>query len=734
MPSAAAYGGLDAQQAPAPEDDVDLGAPPGRGSVRADGVAELTDPSHGPLVGRAIGRRVLPFAAVGALIMAFTNLGGLPLWILALSGALLVVLVGGAMWLPWARWPVGSQASVPLLGLGVLLLLHVAEHPRMGFISVISLPIVWLALYHHVAWVVAGLVELTAGIAIVEAAVLGSGSPDHWRSVVLSVAATALIGLTVHGLVATVRRGTAGAAEASRRAVAERNYATGILQGAAALVCVLDRRGRVEFVNRHCEAVLGYPAASVTGRSVWRAGLRPAHPGELRQLVARLVDGEPAVSYEDEWTTAAGQPRRLSWTVAALRDADGAIAQFVATGHDVTSQRQTERLFRHVRSAATHYALFAVDTDGIFTVFNAGAERLFGRSAEAVIGTSNIAILFPPPEPTDQAAALPSPGSSIMASIRADAPYTHEETLVRADGHTFPAALTLSVIMDERGQLMGYLGSVRDITVERQATAATIEALYRERQASARLRDLSERQTSFVTTVSHELRTPLTSIVGNIELLLSEDVGPLTSRQQRVLATAERNANRLTALVTNLLTVSKLESEVFGARRVVDLRAVVTQALEALADNRSTHRVSLDVDLPDEPAEVIGDEHALDLVVTNLLGNAHKFTPDGGRIEVRVTATATAVTLTIKDTGLGIPEADLPHVFDRFYRSSMSRQHEIQGTGLGLAIARSIIEQHNGLITLASAPGEGTTATVVLLCAPVPASEPQPATGGIATR
>jgi PAS domain S-box-containing protein len=702
---------------------VELGALLRRGSSGADGVTESIDPSHGPLVGRAIGRRVLPFAAVGVLIVAFISVDGLPRWLLTLSGLMLVALVGGALWLPWARWPTAAQALVPLVGLGVLLVTHLGEAPGVGLIPATSLPIVWLALYHTTPWLIAGLVELCAGLALIEFVVERSASLDHWRTVALSVAATGLMGLTVHGLVTNVRRGTAALAEANLRVVAERNYATATLQGAAALVCVLDHRGRVEFVNRHCEQVLGYPAAAVTGRPFWRVGLSPAHPDELGPLIARLRGGEPAVSYEDEWTTALRQPRSISWTIATIRDDHGSISRYVATGHDVTSQRQTDRLFRHVRSAATHYALFAVDTVGTFTVFNAGAERLFGRPAETVIGASDIAILYPPTDLADRAIASPASSASVIASVRADTPYTQEVNLVHADGHTFPAALTLSVILDEREQLIGYLGTARDITVERQATAATIEALHRERQASARLRELSEHQASFVTTASHELRTPLTSIAGNIELLLSEDVGPLTSRQQRVLATAARNADRLTALVTNLLTVSKLDAEVSGALGLVDLRAVVARALDALADSRPTHRITLDVDLPEEPAHVIGDQHGLELVVSNLLSNADKFTPDGGRIEVRVTTTAWAVTVTITDTGLGIPEADLPRVFDRFYRSTVSHKHEIQGTGLGLAIARAIIEQHNGIITMASPPGRGTTATVVLLRAPTVASE-----------
>jgi signal transduction histidine kinase len=119
----------------------------------------------------------------------------------------------------------------------------------------------------------------------------------------------------------------------------------------------------------------------------------------------------------------------------------------------------------------------------------------------------------------------------------------------------------------------------------------------------------------------------------------------------------------------------------------------------------------------------MGDQRALELVAINIIGNALKFTPDGGVVQVRLSQTNSAVTLVVHDTGLGIPETDLPHVFERFFRSSTSLKHEVQGTGLGLAIAKSIIEQHNGAISLTSRPGEGTTVTVLLLAGGAPGGQ-----------
>jgi PAS domain S-box-containing protein len=702
---------------------VDTGSPAGREGRRAE--PALTGLPHGPLAGPGAGPRLAPFAAVG-LLGALSAAAGRPGALVAVAAAL--VVVAGALWLPWRRWPVGAQAAVPLAGCAVFVALSYAQDGAAAdVLPMVFLPVVWLALYHSRALLWLGLFGLAVGLAVVDAAHGPARSLELLRPGLLAVVVAGLVGVTLNTLVGGARRAGAELSDAAERAAAERDLAARTLHAAGALMCVLDRRGRIVLFNRRVEEALGHRAGAVLGRPYWRVGLRPEHPAELDGLVRALTTAGEPLSYEDDWFTATGQRRRLVWTVSTLRDWRGAVTQYVATGQDVTAQRETERLFRYVRSAGTEYAVFAVDVQGTFTVFNAGAEKLFGHRAEDVVGQRDIALLYRPGQLADRIAALgvDHPVAAVMHPVRPGVPHTEEATLVRRDGTDVPVALTLNAIQDERDRLLGYLGTARDITVERQAAAATTEALRRERQATTRLRDLNEAQNTFVTTVSHELRTPLTSIMAYTEMLLDDDAGPVTAAQRNVLGAVDRNARRLHALVTDLLLVSELESGGIDAERLpVDLRHVVAGALDALDPARSAPAVTVTVDQPHRPVGVVGDQAALERAAVNVIGNALKFTPPGGEVTVTLAVVEAAATLVVRDTGVGIPAADLPHVVDRFFRSSTSKRSETPGTGLGLSIAHTIVQQHNGTLTIESAPGLGTTVTMVFLAAMDPAATP----------
>jgi signal transduction histidine kinase len=274
---------------------------------------------------------------------------------------------------------------------------------------------------------------------------------------------------------------------------------------------------------------------------------------------------------------------------------------------------------------------------------------------------------------------------------------------------------------------LGCLAGQHMTVQTRIAAAATVEALHRERQAADRLRELDRIKDDFVAMVSHDLRTPLTSIVGNTELLLDGAAGEVGPMQRRLLEAVDRNAHRLESLVDDLLLLSRIESgSLRPQRRTVSMNEVVAGALEALAAQRAAD-VQVAVDVPDEPVLVCGDPDQLERVTTNLVSNALKFTPPGGRVAIRVRNGSGRAWLTVSDTGIGIPTDELPYVFDRFYRSSRSGRRGIKGTGLGLAIAKSIVDQHRGTISASGNAAGGTTFVVSLprIAADADVSEPE---------
>jgi signal transduction histidine kinase len=226
-----------------------------------------------------------------------------------------------------------------------------------------------------------------------------------------------------------------------------------------------------------------------------------------------------------------------------------------------------------------------------------------------------------------------------------------------------------------------------------------------------RMRQLDRMKDSFLATVSHELRTPLSTIRGYLEMLLEGDFDGETSR--RFLSVMQRNSDRLLRLIDELLLVARLTDEAMELDvtelDLADLTHQVTTGCRPLAEHK---KVRLR-DHTDGPVPARGDPKRLTQALNHLVVNAIKFTGEGG--EIIVTARADGEPeMIITDNGVGIPEEDLPHVFDRFYRCASADLMAVQGPGLGLAIVKSIIEAHHGSVHLDSEPGIGTTVRLTL--------------------
>jgi signal transduction histidine kinase len=280
---------------------------------------------------------------------------------------------------------------------------------------------------------------------------------------------------------------------------------------------------------------------------------------------------------------------------------------------------------------------------------------------------------------------------------------------LRADGVARTHSMTLSRLTDEAGEVIGYLSTSEDVTDRVEAE----EAL---RSALQQMQEVDSVKDAFVSSVSHELRTPITSIHGYLELLLDDAFGELGPDQRGAVEKVSRNAERLLGLIDDLLTLSRLQEDGLNlAPRVVDLRRVVTDACAVVAPGVETGGLTLELDLPPDPVPFLGDRDMLERAVVNLVGNAVKFTPRGGRVDVAVGPLAPdGSVITVSDTGIGIPRSEQEHLFTRFFRSSLAQQQAIPGSGLGLSIARAVVTQHGGTLSVRSAEGAGTTFSIEL--------------------
>jgi len=230
--------------------------------------------------------------------------------------------------------------------------------------------------------------------------------------------------------------------------------------------------------------------------------------------------------------------------------------------------------------------------------------------------------------------------------------------------------------------------------------------------ALERLEDLDRMRNDFVSLLNHELRTPLASVTGYLELLADEELNP---QQTGFVEIAQRNTARLTEMVDQLLTLARLDSgKTELSAKPVNVAGVAADAIEAIRPAAEHGGVS--VSLETEGAVwSLGDARWLSQIADNLVANAVKYTPAGGSVHVRVArGNPEHVLLRVSDTGIGIPEEELPRLFERFYRASTAVNSSIPGTGLGLAITKALIEGLGGDVVVRSEVGSGTTFDVTL--------------------
>lgn len=223
------------------------------------------------------------------------------------------------------------------------------------------------------------------------------------------------------------------------------------------------------------------------------------------------------------------------------------------------------------------------------------------------------------------------------------------------------------------------------------------------------LRRLERIRQDFVANVSHELRTPLASIKGYAETLRE---GALVDKANAkdFIDIIYHDSDRLGRLINDLLDLSKIESGQLNMVFVpMDVLEVARRAVAIVSGQAKKKSIAVTLDMPQELPEVLGDESRLSQVLLNLLDNAIKYTPEGGSIKIAAHSEDDSVRVDVTDAGIGIPENDLPRIFERFYRVDKGRSRELGGTGLGLSIVRHIVQAHSGRVWVKSEPGRGST-------------------------
>ncbi|MFI5073156.1 MAG: PAS domain S-box protein, partial [Terriglobales bacterium] len=505
------------------------------------------------------------------------------------------------------------------------------------------------------------------------------------------------------------------------RDVSSRNVADATLVRQARLldqvyepILVLSMDDRIMYWNKGAERVYGWTAAEAIGRT-GRDLLRTEFV-ESESSVRRALEREG--NWEGELINLTRDGVRRTMLSRRKRQEGSAGWEILETSFDITERkiaREVEQQTRAIVFAEAKFrelienapdAILQVDPSGRILVANHTAEVMFGYTRQELLSQS-VDVLVPPGvrerHLEHRASFAKSPTARPMGRGM-------ELSAFRKDGIEIPVEISLSP--SREGDGTNVTAVIRDVSERRRAEAQirTLQEIYmaelETRQKEAERLNLLKSE--FLASMSHELRTPLHTIMGFSELLSEEGEGTLNDKQKSYLRHIREDSRHLLGLINDVLDLSRIEAGAISLRiEHISLAEAVSEAVNAILPNAAMK--SLTLDSPDIFKGLVAvDPMRLKEVLYNLLGNAMKFTPEGGKITVRTEEEGRFVRVIIADTGIGIPADQLEQVFGKFYQVGYATTGVREGTGLGLAICKRLIEMHGGSIGVESEPGSGS--------------------------
>jgi PAS domain S-box-containing protein len=499
-----------------------------------------------------------------------------------------------------------------------------------------------------------------------------------------------------------------------------------LVQSLPVALYVCDADGRIQLYND--EAVRLWGRTPTVGKDEWSGSHRMFRPDgspmplDQCPMAVAMKEGRSVRDVEIIIERPDGSRRNVLPFPTPIHDAGGRIIGAVNMLVDLTDRRAelSERRAGEIAQArlgaiveSSFDAIVSKSLQGIVATWNGSAERMFGYKAEEVVGKSILMII--PPDRRDEEA-------EILRRLQRGERIDHLETeRLCKDGHRIHVSLTISPVRDSHGTIIGASKIARDISEQKRLEQEMERLLEAERHAREEAQRVSRMKDEFLATLSHELRTPLNAIMGWAQLLVTSTMTPEEMREAGEII--ERNARTQKQLVDDLLDMSRIIS---GKLRLDVQRVEPTSFIEAAIDTVRPSAVAKDICIEQmlDPiaGQIVGDPARLQQVVWNLLINAIKFTPKGGRVQVLLQRVNSHIELTISDTGQGISPEFLPQLFSRFSQADAKANRRHGGLGLGLAIVKQLIELHGGTIR-AHSEGEGKGATFVIQL-PLPVFKP----------
>jgi two-component system CheB/CheR fusion protein len=449
-----------------------------------------------------------------------------------------------------------------------------------------------------------------------------------------------------------------------------------------------DLTGRIETWNQGAERLYGYTAEEAVGKDV-RFLCTPDGARDVDRFLASIRRGERIDHVETMRIRKDGRLVDVSVSISPVLDEDGRVVAASAIARDITAlrtaQRDAEQRQQQIQQLldSTAEAIYGLDLQGVCTFCNPACARLLGYATPSeLIGRDMHELVH-----RGRLAAAPHECGLTAAFRGGGSAHSSDEVFWRSDGTCFAAEYWSHPVERDR-KVVGAVVTFLDITERRQAEE--------EVRAAARRRE------RFLALLSHELRNPLAAILNAIRVV-SAGAGA-TDIQERARHVVDRQGRHMARLLDDLLDVSRITSGKFELRKErVRVDDAVTSAIEALEPLLRDHGVTLSATLPSTPLFVDGDGARLQQVVANLLSNAARYSSGGSRVELSLRAEGRSVVLAVRDWGVGIEPAFLPHVFDLFAQSEQAARVARGGLGIGLTLVRRIVELHDGTVEAKSA-------------------------------
>jgi PAS domain S-box-containing protein len=516
----------------------------------------------------------------------------------------------------------------------------------------------------------------------------------------VALAAAAAVGLAAHlGGQARYR---------ARSAALEHRYQQLVEEAPLSFyISALDARSAAVYVSPAIVDLLGYSLEHwKENPQLFEEILHPLDSDRVLRAVERAKAGGGAYEAEYRLFRRDGAVVWVQDRAVTARDERGRPLHWQGYLVDVTARKQAEARYRTLveQLPLITYIDTPTSADESAAYVSPQIEQILGYSLEEWHGNPSFFVDHLHPDDRDSVRAAQ------RAARESGRPLDLEYRFMAADGRIVWLRDLYTIVRDENGKPWYAQGFAVDVTDRKQAERDREALLAQTQDQNERLRKLDRMKDEFIALVSHELRTPLTSICGYLELLLANDEGvEVPDERLGWLKVIDRNAERLLRLVEDLLLTAQASAGNLALDTAeLDVAGVVELAVQAGAPVATARGIELTCTTePLPPAS--GDRLRIGQVVDNLLSNALKFTPSGGSVEVRAYPRGRSIRIEIADTGVGVPEAEQEHLFDRFFRARRAQEDAVPGVGLGLSIAKAIVEAHKGRISMESREGAGTT-------------------------